>query len=73
MAPLAELDYGICACGGRFENHWVEIRMAVCGQPIVLPGIPQGVCRNCGAHIFKSHILVRIESVKSRKAVTELS
>jgi len=67
----AEVDYGLCPCGGRFENRWVEIRIKVSDQVITLPSMPQGACPNCGGRVYKSYILTRIESVMNGKPVTE--
>ncbi len=71
MTALGELDYGICPCGGTFENRLVEVRMMVSGRATTLLTVPQGVCPDCGSHVYKSDILKRIESVKSGKTVTE--
>ena len=68
MSPN-EVEYGKCPCGGHFENRQVEVRMTIFGRAVVLPGVPQGVCRKCGSRVYKAQILECIESLMKNKPV----
>ena len=36
-------DYGMCPCGGKYDNRLVEVRLTVADQVVVLPDVPQGL------------------------------
>lgn len=57
------LDYGRCPCSGVYERKFVEVRMNVGNRVVVLTGVPQGACRQCGSRVYKTDILERIESL----------
>jgi YgiT-type zinc finger domain-containing protein len=56
-----QLEYGLCACGGHFEQRYVEIRMTVDGSPTVVTDVPQGACPLCGSRVYKAALLEEIE------------
>jgi hypothetical protein len=51
-----------CPCGGGYERSLVQIRMAAKEPPVVLEGIPQGVCPNCGGRVYDAATLDLIEA-----------
>jgi YgiT-type zinc finger domain-containing protein len=63
MGSGAAPDFGICPCGGRYENRSVEVRMSVGGEVVVLADVAQGACPVCGGHVYKADVLERIETV----------
>jgi len=54
--------YGQCPCGGKYEHRYVEVRMVLDGQPVVLDKVPQGACPRCGSRVYKTAVLAGIES-----------
>jgi hypothetical protein len=58
------LDFGDCRCGGTYEHRSVEVRM---WGATALKDVPQGYCRNCGARVYKAHVLERIEALYRSK------
>ena len=59
--------YGKCPCSGRYENRSVEVRMTVDEKLVVLTGVPQGACPNCGSRVYKAEVIERIESCMKEK------
>lgn len=64
MQASVDVQYGTCPCGGRFDSREVDIHIARPGgeSPLVLAGVPQGVCPKCGSRVYKVHVLQYIES-----------
>lgn len=56
-------DYGRCPCGGVYERRYVEVRMTVGGDAILLEDVPQGACPLCGSRVYKRIVLTGIEMV----------
>jgi YgiT-type zinc finger domain-containing protein len=57
-------EFGICACGGTFENHLVEVRFSPPeGEQILLENVPQGACPVCGSRVYRADVLAHIESI----------
>jgi hypothetical protein len=54
--------YDKCPCGGKYQHRWVEVRMMVKGQHVVLDKVPQGNCPQCGSLVYKTSVLAAIES-----------
>jgi YgiT-type zinc finger domain-containing protein len=54
--------YGHCICGLEYEHRFVEVRMVVDGQHVVLDKVPQGACPQCGSRVYKTAVLAAIES-----------
>jgi YgiT-type zinc finger domain-containing protein len=46
-----------------YNNRSVEVRLTVEGKVVVLTGVPQGACPNCGSRVYKGEVLERIESL----------
>jgi YgiT-type zinc finger domain-containing protein len=61
--PGQAISYGRCPCRGLYESRSVEVKMTVGGEPVVLTGVPQGACRQCGSRVYKADILEMIEAV----------
>jgi YgiT-type zinc finger domain-containing protein len=61
MPQSAAFEWGVCPCGGRYENRLVEVNMTVEGQKVTLTDVPQGACPNCGSRVYKAEMLARIE------------
>jgi hypothetical protein len=62
--PLSRVfDYGTCPCGGKYDNHMVEVRIKGVGDEPVLKNVPQGVCPVCGGRVYKAQVLERIEAI----------
>ncbi len=57
------VEFGTCPCGGRYETRFVEVRMTARNPPVVLTGIVQGACPQCGSRVYKRDVLERIESL----------
>jgi YgiT-type zinc finger domain-containing protein len=56
-------EYGRCPCSGVYEDRYVEVRMTVAGQVVVLANVPQGACPLCGSRVYKAAVLESIERV----------
>lgn len=70
MALPPTSDYGRCPCGGSlYEKRFVEVRMTVAGQAIVLADVPQGACPSCGSRVYKAVFLEGIEALMHGRAV----
>jgi YgiT-type zinc finger domain-containing protein len=54
-------QYGTCPCSGVYEHRYVEVRMTVDGQLVVLNDVPQGACPSCGSRVYKASVLESIE------------
>jgi YgiT-type zinc finger domain-containing protein len=64
----ASNQFGACPCGGgRYEERWVEVRMTVDGEVVILTDIPQGVCGNCGSRVYKAGVLEVVEAIMNRR------
>ena len=61
-------DYGVCPCGGVYEQRFVEVRMTVRGEFVVLEDVPQGACQQCGSRVYKAGVLQGIEAVMGGRA-----
>jgi YgiT-type zinc finger domain-containing protein len=60
--------YGICPCGGTYEERTVEVRLTNrAGDGVTLPEIPQGACPVCGSRVYKLAVLQRIEAAMRRR------
>jgi hypothetical protein len=57
------MEYGRCPCSGQYERRWVEVRMTVSGQPVVMTHVPQGACPMCGSRVYKLRELDRLETL----------
>jgi hypothetical protein len=55
--------FGLCPCGGQFEDRRVEIKMAATGADVSLKDVDQGVCPTCGGRVYKADALERVETV----------
>lgn len=71
--PVEIIDYGVCECDTPFESCYLDVRLSICDTIVVLSGVPQGVCPNCGCRVYKPGTLERLESlfVKMKRAETE--
>jgi YgiT-type zinc finger domain-containing protein len=67
LPPASE--YGRCPCGGVYEQRFVEVRMTVAGQAILLEDVPQGACPSCGSRVYKAIRLEGIEALMDGRAV----
>jgi YgiT-type zinc finger domain-containing protein len=63
MCFMSSISYGTCPCSGVFEPRFVEVTMKPQGRNVVLTGVPQGACPNCGSHVYKAEVLELLESV----------
>jgi YgiT-type zinc finger domain-containing protein len=61
-------EFGACPCGGTYEERTVEVRMTVDGELVVLRGVPQGDCSNCGSKVYKAGTLEGIEALMSGRS-----
>jgi len=61
--PFPPYEYGRCGCGGFFETRFVEVRMTVNDEQVVLQEIPQGACPDCGSRVYKAEVLELIETI----------
>ena len=59
---MREAGYGRCPCSGAYDQRWVEVRMTVAGQVVVITDVPQGACPNCGSRVYKTDVLEMIEA-----------
>jgi hypothetical protein len=66
--PAQAISYGRCPCLGFYEPRWVEVKMTVKGEPVVLTGVPQGACPKCGSRVYKADVLEMIEAVMRGEA-----
>jgi hypothetical protein len=57
METLGSL-YGNCGCGAEYDAHLAEVRFAAG----VLYDVPQAICPNCGARVYKATVIERIEA-----------
>lgn len=64
-----EADYGRCPCTGIYQQRFVEVRMNVRGKTVVLTGVPQGACPQCGSRVYKAEVLERLESLMKSEPV----
>jgi len=56
-------EFGPCGCGGSVELHPVEVRLGQdLPEPVVLDGVAQGRCPNCGGRFYKAATLHMIEA-----------
>ena len=67
-----EADYGRCPCTGTYQQRFVEVRMNVRGKTVVLTGVPQGACPQCGSRVYKAETLERLESLMKTEPVRRL-
>ena len=67
-----EADYGRCPCTGVYQQRFVEVRMNVKGKTVVLTGVPQGACPQCGSRVYKAEVLERLESLMKSEPVRRL-
>lgn len=67
LPPASE--FGHCPCGGDYEQRFVEVRMTVAGQVILLEDVPQGACPSCGSRVYKTIQLEGIEALMHGRAV----
>jgi YgiT-type zinc finger domain-containing protein len=67
-----EADYGRCPCTGVYQQRFVEVRMNVRGKTVVLTGVPQGACPQCGSRVYKAEVLERLESLMKSEPVRRL-
>ena len=61
-APAA-IEYGKCPCGGVYDAKEVEVRMTKSSRALRLDRVPQGVCPQCGSRVYKTHVLLLIETL----------
>ena len=69
MSPASHTEYGRCPCGGEYELRFVEVRMTVDDEPIVLTDIPQGACPECGSRVYKAVALEGIEALMAKRSM----
>lgn len=56
-------NYGKCPCTGTYSSRFVEVKMQVGGRKVVLTGIPQGACPQCGSRVYKTNIIRMLETL----------
>jgi hypothetical protein len=69
MVSSHGIEFGTCPCGSRYEVRWVEVRMTVDDEGILLSNVPQGACPLCTSRVYKPAVLERIEAVMKGEPV----
>ena len=69
----ASEQFGTCPCSGHYDQRFVEVRMRVDGEVIVLTDVPQGACPNCGSRVYKADVLEMVEAIMNRRDRPPLS
>ena len=59
----ADPSYGRCPCYGTYQPRWVEVRMNATGGNVVLTGVGQGACPQCGSRVYKAEVLEILEGL----------
>jgi YgiT-type zinc finger domain-containing protein len=54
---------GTCPCTGIYQRRFVEVRIKVSGETVVLRSVPQGACPQCGSRIYKARVLQALETL----------
>ena len=57
------IAHGTCPCGGTYEEHRVNVRIAREGGAVEIHDVPQGRCETCGGRVYTAAVLERIEAV----------
>ena len=68
MTTAPDFSHAPCPCGGRFEEHSIEVTMTIEGRPEKIENVRQGVCNSCGSRVYDAETLERIESTMKRRS-----
>ena len=52
-----------CPCGGHYEKRTVDVRFARSPEPVVLTGVEQCACSQCGGRVYAMETLERLEAL----------
>jgi YgiT-type zinc finger domain-containing protein len=73
MTTPGSSHYGRCPCSGLYLQRFVEVRMTVDGDTVVLPDVPQGACPQCGSRVYKAAVLAELERMMRGRAAPQSS
>jgi hypothetical protein len=61
MSEIDHAHFGRCPCSGVYDQRFVEVRLTVDQEVIVLTDVSQGACPLCGSRVYKLSVLEEIE------------
>jgi hypothetical protein len=59
----------MCPCGGRYEEHHLDVTIHAGGEKVSFDDISQGRCPQCSSIVYKLDLLSRLESVLREQTV----
>ena len=57
-------DFGKCPCTmGRLQPRHIDIRLKFRGRTLIINGVLQGKCGQCGTTVYRPQTLARLETI----------